>query len=98
VQTARGNKLQKIQSAISRGVEIYLNKNRDRFGDLHVFDVLVYEDCRIAKVFVRSVKSSKIGPRDINKAQVNEEVKKLFSSKYLPALEFIFTNDQSDLF
>lgn len=98
MQTPRGSKLQKIQSAISKGVEIYLNKNRDKFSDLHVFDVLVYEDCRIAKVFVRSSKSSKIGPRDINKAQVSEEIKKLFSSKYLPSLEFIFTNDQSDIF
>ncbi|OQA51968.1 MAG: hypothetical protein BWY43_00724 [candidate division WS2 bacterium ADurb.Bin280] len=94
----RGNKLAKIKSAISKGVELYINENRERLGDLHVFDVLVFEDCRSAKVFLRCQKSFKIGPRDINRAQVSEQVKKFFSSKYLPSLQFIFIDDQDNLF
>ena len=84
-----GSKYRKITEGIKQGLSSFIFKNPDKVGELSVYDVLLSQDLRTAKVFISCHNISEITKLIRNKHAIYEEIKSVISSKYLPSIEYI---------
>lgn len=92
-----GSKKQKIKEGIYQGVSCFICKNQDKVGEMSVFDVLLSDDLRSAKVFISCNNISALDKLTRCKAKVYEEIKTVFESKYLPTINYIFYKDEENI-
>lgn len=78
-----------------RGVGSFLLQNSDMLGFCYVEAVILSTDLRSAKILIVSDKTKPehdiLNVIEHDKPHIAEELKKVFSSKYLPKLSFIIS-------
>lgn len=88
-----GLKDERLKEYITRAVNAFVAKNSDRLGFCFVEAVILSGDLRSAKILVigdNTMPANELAKLlNHEKNHVNEELKKVFSSKYLPKISFI---------
>lgn len=101
----RGNvgslKRDKIIAGIRDSIDLFLNKNSDKFGFCHVEEIDISGDLKSAKVFIGFIDDSSIKSKIdlLNKSSrdVFEQYSKKYHSRYFPTIKFISFNDELNI-
>lgn len=93
-----GLKKSRVSEAIKHGIDVFLGENADVLGYSHVEHIIMSNDLRsCVAVIIASNEKNVVEIMDFcktNHYHIGKELKKIFSSKYLPKISFEVISDE----
>ncbi len=90
-------KREKIIELVRNGVDVYLSRNVEKLGFVHIIDVNMSEDLKTAYIYVGCPveKNTKNLENSIvkDKKEISEIFREMFSSKFMPKTKFVCIKD-----